>query len=296
MSEIRKLPASAGAEWLVSGFTLLRRAPLGLGLLGVLWVAAALVVMALAALSPALATLGQLLMAVAGPLFFAGVVWAVREVDQGRVPHTRHLLQGLHDGRAPNLLVALLPQLVAGLVLGVLLFVLIGTDGLKELGVVMDRLQQISQSGVQPSPEEMEALISSLPAARILLWVLCVIGVAIAVALALFTLPPQVMFEHRNGLQALKLSLQASLHNLLPMAVFVVLSMIAVFAVYFAVTLIALIAQLLVGSVAAMLLAQVLLMAVAMPVFAGAVYTAWKQMFGQDTGAPPPLPGDVFQA
>lgn len=296
MSEIRKLPASAGAEWLVSGFTLLRRAPLGLGLLGVLWVAAALVVMALAALSPALASLGQLLMAVAGPLFFAGVVWAVREVDQGRAPHTRHLLQGLHDGRAPNLLVALLPQLVAGLVLGVLLFVLIGTDGLKELGVVMDRLQQISQSGVQPSPEEMEALISSLPAARILLWVLCVVGVAIAVALALFTLPPQVMFEHRNGLQALKLSLQASLHNLLPMAVFVVLSMIAVFAVYFAVTLIALIAQLLVGSVAAMLLAQVLLMAVAMPVFAGAVYTAWKQMFGQDTDAPPPLPGDVFQA
>ncbi|REM98766.1 hypothetical protein DSI35_23425, partial [Mycobacterium tuberculosis] len=63
MSEIRKLPASAGAEWLVSGFTLLRKAPLALGLLGVIWAVAALLVMSLAMVSPALSTLAQLLMA-----------------------------------------------------------------------------------------------------------------------------------------------------------------------------------------------------------------------------------------
>ena len=53
MSEIRKLPASAGAEWLLSGFSLLRRAPLALGLLGVIWAVVALLVMSLAVVSPA---------------------------------------------------------------------------------------------------------------------------------------------------------------------------------------------------------------------------------------------------
>ncbi len=296
MSEIRKLPAAAGAEWLMSGFTLLRRAPLGLGLLGVLWALAAMIVMALTALNPALAVVGQLLMPVAGPFFFAGVVWAVREVDQGRAPHTRHLLQGLHEGRAPHLLVALLPQLVAGLVLGVLLLVLIGSHGLQQLGEVMTQLEAISRSGEQPSPEQMQALAAGLPAARILLWLLAVVVVAIAMALALFTFPPQVMFQQRTGLQALKLSLLASMHNLLPMLVFLVLSIIAMFAVYFAVTIVALVAQLIGGSIVAMLLAQMLLMGVAMPVFAGAIYTAWKQMFGEGGELPPPVPTDVFHA
>jgi len=296
MSEIRKLPASAGAEWLVSGFTLLRRAPLGLGLLGVLWTVAALIMVMLALVSPAFATLGQLPMIAVGVVLFAGLVWAAREVDHGRPAQAQHLLQGLQGGRALHLLVALLPNLVASLLTGVLLLLLIGPDGLKQLGVVVARFQEIQQGGMQPDPKEVEALIASLPALRILLWMLCTFAVTIGVALALFTLPPLVMFDHRNGLQSLKLSLRALLHNLLPMLVFVVLSMVAMFAVYFAVTILALIVQLIVGSMAAMVLMQLLFAAVAMPVFAGAVYTAWKQMFGQDTGAPPPLPGDVFQA
>lgn len=301
MSEIRKLPAAAGAEWLLSGFALLRKAPLGLSTLGVIWALAALLVMALAALSPALSTAAQLLMAMAGPLFFGGLVWAVREVEQDRAAHPRHLLQGLHDGRALNLLAALLPQLVAGLVLGILLLTLIGTSGLQQLSEVMEKLNAISQSGAQPSPAEMEALAASLPAGRILLWLLCVLVVFIAVALALFTFSPQVMFEHRNGLQALNHSLRACAHNLLPMAVFFLLSLVTVFAVYFVVMIIAMIAQLIGGTLLALFVAQLALMGVVMPLFAGAVYTAWKQMFGH-AGSPPPVPGpgsprsDVFHA
>src|SRR3546814_12288570 len=43
MSDARKVPASAGAEWLLGGFGLLRKAPLGLGLLGALYGVLALV-------------------------------------------------------------------------------------------------------------------------------------------------------------------------------------------------------------------------------------------------------------
>ena len=299
MSEMRKLPASAGAEWLVSGFTLLRKAPLGLGILGMIWALAALLVTALATMVPVLALPAQLVMALAGPLIFGGLVWAVREVDQGRPAQPVHLLQGLHDGRAPHLLVSLLPQLVAGLVLGILLLLLIGSSGLGQLSEVMTKLNELSQSGAQPSPAEMEALAASLPAGRILLWLLCVLVVFIAVALALFTLSPQVMFEQRNGLQALRLSLRACVHNLLPMLVFFLLAFVAVFAVYFLVMIVAMVAQLVGGAMLALFAAQLLLMGVIMPVFAGAVYSAWKQMFG-DVGAPPALPdsapSNVFHA
>lgn len=299
MSEIRKLPASAGAEWLLAGFALLRKAPVGLGVLGMLWALGALLVTALATLAPVMALPAQLITALAGPLAFGGLVWAVREVDLGRPAQPGHLLQGLHDGRAPHLLVALLPQLIAGVVLGVLLLVLIGSQGLTQLSEVMTRINEISQSGVQPDPAEVEALAASLPAGRILLWLLCVLGVFIAVALALFTLSPQVMFEQRGGWQSLQQSLRGCLHNVAPMLLFFLLSFVSVFAVYFLVMIVAMIAQLLGGALLALVVAQVLLMGVMMPVFAGAVYTAWKQMFGAQ-GEVPVLPvatpSNVFHA
>ncbi|NIJ70790.1 BPSS1780 family membrane protein [Xanthomonas sp. 60] len=298
MSEIRKLPASAGAEWLLAGFALLRKAPMGLGALGMLWAAGALLLTAIGATVPVLALPAQLIMALAGPLAFGGLVWAAREVDLGRPAQPGHLLQGLHDGRAPHLLVALLPQLIAGLVLGILLLLLIGSQGLTQLSEVMTRLNEISQSGASASPAEMEALAASLPAGRILLWLLCVLAVFIAVALALFTLSPQVMFEQRGGWQSLRLSLRACLHNVLPMLLFFLLSFVSVFAVYFLVMIVAMIAQLLGGALLALVVAQILLMGVVMPVFAGAVYTAWKQMFGhRDAPAAVPVgPSSVFHA
>ncbi len=297
MSEIRKLPASAGAEWLLTGFSLLRRAPLALGLLGVLWGLAALVVMALSMLHPALATIGQFLLALAGPVFFGGMVWAVREVDEGRPAQPAHLVQGLQDGRAPHLLVALLPQLAGGLLLGGLLLLLLGSSGLQQLGDVMSQLNELGQSGEQPDPEVIEALVASLPAGRILLWLLLVVVTFAAMALALFTLSPQVMFQHRNGLLALRESLRSAFCNLLPMLVFFVLSFVAVFAIYFIVMVVALVAQLLGGQLLALWVAQLLLMAVVMPVLAGAVYAAWKQMFGPQASRPPALqPDNIFAA
>ena len=146
MREIHKVPASAGAEWLLTGFTLLRRAPLALGLLGVIWALATLLALALAMLVPALGTLVQLLLVLAGPVFMGGLLWAIREVDQGRAAMPSHLLQGLHENRAPHLLVSLLPQILAGLLLGILLLVLIGSSGLHQLSDVMMQINAAQQN------------------------------------------------------------------------------------------------------------------------------------------------------
>ncbi|RBL46674.1 hypothetical protein BRN24_24080, partial [Xanthomonas oryzae pv. oryzae] len=62
MSEIRKVPASAGAEWLLTGFSLLKRAPLALGALGVIWSVAASLVVSLSVLVPLLGPALQFLL------------------------------------------------------------------------------------------------------------------------------------------------------------------------------------------------------------------------------------------
>ncbi|WP_369977889.1 BPSS1780 family membrane protein [Xanthomonas bundabergensis] len=298
MIEIRKLPASAGAEWLLTGISLLRRAPLALGLLGVIWGLAALLALLMGALNPTLGMLAQLLLGLAGPLLFGGLVWAVREVDQGRAAQPAHLLQGLHDRRAPSLLVALLPQVLVGLALGALALVVVGQSGWEQLGTVMTKLNELGQSSTQPDPAQVEQLVATLPAMRILLWLLLVFVGFVAVTLTLFVLAPQVMFDGRGGLAAMRNSLRACLHNLPAMLVFFILAFIAMFALYFGLVLVILLVQALAGPTIAALVAQLLLMALAMPALAGAVYAAWKQMFVHTGDAAPavPPPSNVFAA
>ena len=295
MDTIRKLPASDGAEWLLGGFALLRRAPLALGALGALWGLLASLVMTVGLAVPALATILQLLVALAGPVLFAGLLWAVREVAHGRPAMPAHLLQGVREGRVAQLLTTLLPQLAAGLVLGVLLLVLVGSEQLQALARVSNELNAMAQSGQQPSPEQVEALVATLPAGRILLWLLLGGVAAIAVAMTVFVSVPRILFEHRDGLPSMRDSLRACLHNLPAMAVFLLLAMVAIFAIYFGVLLVTLVLQLVAGPVLAMWIAQLLLMAVLMPLLAGATYTAWTRLFGEPVaGASAPLqPGHL---
>lgn len=295
MDTIRKLPASDGAEWLLGGFALLRRAPLALGTLGALWGLLASLVMTVGLAVPALATILQLLVALAGPVLFAGLLWAVREVAHGRPAMPAHLLQGVREGRVAQLLTTLLPQLAAGLVLGVLLLVLVGSEQLQALARVSNELNAMAQSGQQPSPEQVEALVATLPAGRILLWLLLGVVAAIAVAMTVFVSVPRILFEHRDGLPSMRDSLRACLHNLPAMAVFLLLAMVAIFAIYFGVLLVTLVLQLVAGPVLAMWIAQLLLMAVLMPLLAGATYTAWTRLFGEPVaGASAPLqPGHL---
>ncbi|KAF1704688.1 BPSS1780 family membrane protein [Pseudoxanthomonas kaohsiungensis] len=297
MDTIRKLPASDGAEWLLGGFALLRRAPLALGTLGALWGLLASLVMTVGLAVPALATILQLLVALAGPVLFAGLLWAVREVAHGRPAMPAHLLQGVREGRVAQLLTTLLPQLAAGLVLGVLLLVLVGSEQLQALARVSNELNAMAQSGQQPSPEQVEALVATLPAGRILLWLLLGVVAAIAVAMTVFVSVPRILFEHRDGLPSMRDSLRACLHNLPAMAVFLLLAMVAIFAIYFGVLLVTLVLQLVAGPVLAMWIAQLLLMAVLMPLLAGATYTAWTRLFGEPVaGASAPLQAGHLEA
>ena len=296
MEQLRKLPASAGAEWVLGGFGLLRRSPLGLGALGALWGLLASLVVALGLAVPSLAAVLQLLVAVAGPLLFAGLVWAVREVDQGRAPQPLHLLAGVREQRVPQLLATLLPQLVAGLVLGIGLLVLVGSQQLQHMAQVSEQFNTMAQAGQQPSPEQVQALVAGLPSGRILLWLLLVLVAAVAVALTVFVSVPRILFDRRDGIPAMGDSLRACLHNLPAVIVFLVLLLISLLVISIGVQLIAMVVHLAVGAPAGMFVSYVLLMGVVMPMMAGAVFHAWRQMLGSGATVAPTADQGHFEA
>lgn len=266
MTEIRKLPAGAGAEWLLGGFALLRKAPLALGLLGLVWGGLS----ALASLS------GQLwlsfVLALLGPILFGGLIFAAREVDHGRVALPAHLLQGIRDGKTPRLLAMLLPQLAAVVVVVVLLFALVGSDQLQQLVQVMERMQ------TDPDPQ----LAEGLPAGRLFVWMLLALVAGVLAGFFTFVAIPQVMFSERGALEAMRLSLRACLRNVVALIVMIVLTLIALIALSLGVMLVVTLLALVIGGQMATFVGQLLSMAIVLPVIAGAVYHAWRQMLGTE--------------
>lgn len=282
MSMINKVPASAGAQWLLGGFALLRKAPLALGLLGLIWGLLSLLVVQAMVMNATAGLILQLGLGVTGPVLFGGLVWAVREVEQGRAALPAHLLQALREGRVGSLLATLLPQLAAVLVLGLLLLVMIGPAQLQSLAEVVSELQRTAQSGGQPDPD----LVRSLPVGRLFLWMLLMFAALLAISLFTFVAVPGIMLGGNDGISAMRDSFRACLRNLAALVVFYVLLLIALFAISFAVQLVSLVVQLVAGTTAGMWVSNLLLMAVLMPLLAGAVYHAWRHMLGGSEAAP----------
>ncbi|AWH45597.1 MULTISPECIES: BPSS1780 family membrane protein [Stenotrophomonas] len=303
MKEIRKLPASAGAQWLLDTFSLYRRAPLQLARIGLTWLVVSWVVTLLSTLIPGAAGLAVQLMTLAiSPVMFGGMLYAMGEIDEGRPGLASHLLQPIRDHRVSHLLVPLAIQVLAVLLLGVLLYLMIGREGFAAFSEVMTRMEQISRSGQQISPDDAANLVANLPAKRIALWLLLVFVTAVGLSLAMFTQPALVVFDKQSGMHALRLSLQGCIENIVAMVVFAVLGLIAAFCGYILFVIVIQVTMLIGGPLAAAFIAQLVLTTVVMPLYVGAVYAAWKQMFvHRGNRAAPPVPAnapanDVFHA
>ncbi|RZA29283.1 MAG: hypothetical protein EOP92_37500 [Lysobacteraceae bacterium] len=292
MSMINKVPASAGAEWLLGAFALLRKAPLALGVLGVLWGLLSMLAVQAMAVDVTLGIVLQLGLALLGPFLFAGLLWAVREVEQDRPALPAHLFHAVRKEHAIDLLLTLLPQIVVALVMGFLLFVMIGPAELQKLAEVVARLQQVAQAGGQPDPE----LVRSLPVGRLFLWMLLLFAAVIAMSLFTFVAVPEILFGGRSGLQAMSNSFRACLHNAPALIVFLVLLLISLLVISIGVQLIAMVVHLAAGAAAGMFVSNVLLMGVVMPMMAGAVFHAWRQMLGGGATAAPTGEQGHFEA
>jgi len=280
VTEIHKVPVSAGAEWLLGGFALLRKAPLALGLLGLIW----------GGLSALASITGQLwlsfVLALLGPILFGGVIYAAREVDLGRHASPAHLVQGLREGKVARLLAMLLPQFAALAVVIVLLFAMIGSEQLQHLVQVMEQMQ------TNPDPQ----LAETLPAGRLFAWLLAALVVGVIAGFFTFIAIPDVMFTERGAFAAMKVSFRACVRNVGALLVLIVLLFIAMFALSLAVQLLVGLLGLAIGAQPAMFVGQLLLMAVLLPVMGGAIYYAWRQMLGTAPPASTPVNAGGFEA
>jgi hypothetical protein len=282
-NSVRKVGASAGAEWLLGGFALLRRSPFGLGLLGAIFGGLALTAnLAMLSQQTTLALVLQLALVLLGPLLVAGMVYAAREVDEGRGATPAHLLRGIQDGKVPRLLATLLPQVVAAVVAIVLLVVVIGPSQWPQIMAIMQQLE----GQANPDPD----LVRQLPVSRFGLWLLLVFVIGILASFCTFTAIPQMMFSERGAIASMKDSFRACLRNLPAMVVFFLLLLVAAIALNFAVLLVALVVKLVAGTTAMQVVAQLLMVAVLMPVVTGAMYHAWKQLHGNGRAAVPAAP------
>lgn len=283
MTPIHKVPATAGAEWLMGGFGLLRRSPLGLGTLGLLFGLLGLVANLALQRAPDVGLVLQFVFVVVGPLLLAGMVYAAREVDEGRPATPGHLLRGLQGGKAPRLLATLLPQVVAVILLMTLLLTLIGPTEIESMVRTVEKLQ----GQAQPDP----ALLQTLPVRRILLWLALALVVGVLSGFFTFTALPEMMFTDRGAFPAMGASFRACVRNLPAMLVFFVLLMISAVGLQFLVFIVAAIVGLVAGQFAMQVVVQLLVMAVLMPVITGSMYIAWKQMQGPAAAQPPAFHG-----
>jgi len=278
MTDVRKVPASDGAEWLLGGIALLKRAPLTLGLLGFIWGAAS----ALAQISGLLVL--SLVMFLLGPILFAGMLFAAREVDMGRRATPAHLLQAMREGKGARLLAMLLPQIAALLLLALLLVAMFGGEQLQHIARVLEQMQ------ANPDPE----LARTLPTGRILGWFGLAVVVGVLAGLFTFVSIPDVMFTARGAFESMVLSFRACLRNFGAILVLLVLMLIALFLLSLAVQVVMLMLGWLIGQQAALFIGQLVLFAIVLPVMAGTVYHAWRRMLGGGEGVvPPPLAGGI---
>lgn len=220
--DIHKVPATAGADWLLSAFKLLRKSPFGLGLLGLIYGVISLVVTLLARAMPSLLGPLQLLLMIAGPLLMAGMVFAAREVDEGRSAAPAHLLRGIQEGKAGRLLGTLLPQIAALLICAALLVLMIGIDELQALSELMLKLQ------TQPNPDP--AMFENLPIGRMFLWLVLVLVIGVLSWFFTFTALPDMMLADAPLMAAMRRSFRACLGNLPAMILFFVMFVVVMLA------------------------------------------------------------------
>ncbi len=285
MDDVNKVPASAGAQWLLDGLANLRRAPFPFAFLGVLYGALALVVGQAATLNVGLFMALEVLLVLLGPLLMGGFVFAARSVASGGSASPAHLLEGMHGGRTGRLLATLLPNIVALVVCVVLLFVLVGMGPLSEIA------QAVERAGAQATPDP--SVFEGLPVGRLLLWFLLVILIGIVASFFTFVAIPEIMFRDTGAFDAMRRSFRACVRNLPALLVFLVLTFIAIVALYIGLSVVGLVVSAVAGQAAMQVVLQLLGSALIMPVLLSAIYFAWRQMLdgGRSPAAAPPVAG-----
>jgi hypothetical protein len=273
--EIRKLPASAGAQWLFDALRLLKASPLGFGMLGAIYAVLSLGTALIAAALPDIAAFLQLVSFVIAALLVAGMIYAAQEVDNGRGGTLGALMRSLGAGRGERMLRTLLAQAVFTLVLLALTALLIGQENLEKAMALMTEIQKQAQAGTQIDP----SLLQQAPIVRVIVGGAAVMALSTVLFLFTLTVLPDMLLAGQSLGSALRRGIAATLRNLPALLLCFVLGFVLLIAVSIGFGVVLGIAQQVFGEIATVL-GTALLFGFFMCLIAGTMYFAWKGMLG----------------
>lgn len=203
--EIHSRTAGGGWRWIVAAFRIFRKSPL-------IWMALAIIFVALQLLSTRLPPFGALLMSLLSPIFYAGFMAGAREVEKGGELELLHLFAGFKKNTA---------QLVSiGGIYLVSLIVIFGITFALSGDAIATKLAQFQELERQATPDPQVAMQLFVDLMRLGLPALLL---ATPLFMAYWFAPALVYFADQNALQAMKLSFTASLKNILPFLVYVLI-------------------------------------------------------------------------
>ncbi len=208
--KIQKIPPSHGLLWIKHGYRLIMRSPLHALSLAMVFLMSMMLVMVI--------PVGGILFAMLlMPVMMAGYMRVCRALEYSEKVVPRYIFSGFESRTAQ--LVSIGGMLLVGMLVVSMITVMIGGDTLNTL-ITAYQKQPDSHVMLEAMLAPDSGLMPSLLTGLILLFVLM---------LALQYAPMLVYFDQKTPIEAIKLSMQGSLRNIIPLTVYSMLMQLLAF-------------------------------------------------------------------
>ena len=205
--QVTQVDAKQGWLWIVHGFALFRRVPLG-------WIILCTTLLLIAATLSLIPMAGQFIFTLLSPVFLAGLMIGCRSLEQGGGLEFSHLFAGFRSNTASLITIGGIYLVGQVLILGV--FMLVGGDVL--MGLLLE--------GKRVDENELKSVSGDMLTAS-----LVALTLSIPLMMAAWFAPLLVVFKDMPPLEAMRLSFVACLKNIIAFQLYaVILVMLTVIA------------------------------------------------------------------
>lgn len=289
--QVNKVPLSAGAQWILDAFAAFRAAPAPYLMVAGVYAVGILVATLLMKSAAPVGMVLLLVLTLMQPIFMGALVLGAHDAAAGRRPGN-DLLRRVHaTGKTGQLLLTLLPQIVAGLASGFLLYSIVGTQNLSHTLQVLEAIQN--------NPQAQAELMKELPLAAFARWAFISLVLGLLAAMFSFLAIPQILFNDRRAFDAMRDSFRGVTGNFIAVVLGFVFFIITVMAIVVAFVIFSGLVSVVAGRGTADLVSSFLQILVLLPLQGLITYSAWKSILGAGKTTPAledPRPSTQFHA
>ncbi len=177
-----------------------------------LWIVMVLLAAVITFVLQLIPLIGPLVLSLISPALAAGLMYGAKETAEGRGIEIAHLFQGLFDKRT-RIPLLVLGAVLLGLMILISIVAIIIVGGSVGLGVL---------GGDAGDADDAVAAVGAIGAGMLLTFLVAILYGVATFALLAFAIP-LVMFDDAAPLDAIKSSINASLKNVVPLIVFLVI-------------------------------------------------------------------------